>query len=768
LIGLLFQNPSAGGDTVVAVARDSSGVYILGTDTTEVDARWRLEKRNLTTGAVIWTVVSDPSTTEDDIPFAVATDGTSVFVAGADRVLGATNDQWRVEKRSAFTGALDTGFDTDGILQINWGAGADQIRAMALTTTAIVIAGSDTGAGGGQWRIQKRGLTGTPPSTDWEVTVNPSANADEVTAMATDGTSVYLAGTDRTNGATNALWRIEKRDLLLGGADATFTTVSVDPGSGDDIPRVLRVDGSSIFVGGLDAATNSGQWRIEKRSAITGAPTLAFDTDGILSLDFSTVASDELFDLVISGTTLYLIGADKSVAATNDRWRIEARDTTAGAVVAGFGTSGVITDNPSTTIDQAKAAVVDSSGLITAGTDEIHGTGKPQWRIDKRSLTTGARDSSFGSPGAQTSDPGEFADEIRALAVDASAVYLLGTDSATAADIRWRVEKRSLSTGDLDTGFGVNGIVALNPSTGADQPYGLAINSTDMFIVGMDLGTGAGQWRIDKLSLSTGASQAGFPISVDFVGASPDELRAVAVDSTGVYVAGTDATGNGIWRMRKYPLAGGAFLWEATSDPSGSADVPRAMAVDSTGVFIAGTDAGTNGGQWRLEKRSLTTGTADGTFGGGAALSVNFSAGADVPNGMFLDSTGLYIVGKDADNGGEWRIERRNSTTGEMLFSQASVPGSASNEAFAVVGDGTAVYIAGAEAASGTRWRVEKRTVDELAPFDTFGSSGAVTNDPSSGTDSAFTIAQDSTGIYVGGNDSVPGNLRWRFEKRTK
>jgi hypothetical protein len=49
----------------------------------------------------------------------MAIDATYIYVAGYDSTVSAADSQWRIEKRDITTGALVTAFDTDGIVQVN-------------------------------------------------------------------------------------------------------------------------------------------------------------------------------------------------------------------------------------------------------------------------------------------------------------------------------------------------------------------------------------------------------------------------------------------------------------------------------------------------------------------------------------------------------------------------------------------------------------------------------------------------------------------------
>jgi len=112
-------------------------------------------------------------------------------------------------------------------------------------------------------------------------------------------------------------------------------------------------------------------------------------------------------------------------------------------------------------------------------------------------LSSGALVPGFGAGGFVTSDPSTGIDRARGIAIDSTAMYVVGYDYSPGND-QWRIEKRSLTDGGLVTGFETGGVVTGNPSTGSDAAWGIAIDSTAMYVVGYDWSPYNGQWRIEK------------------------------------------------------------------------------------------------------------------------------------------------------------------------------------------------------------------------------------------------------------------------------
>ena len=187
----------------------------------------------------------------------------------------------------------------------------------------------------------------------------------------------------------------------------------------------------------------------------------------------------------------------------------------------------------------------------------------------------------------------------------------------------------------------------------------------------------------------------------------------VTIDSTGIYVVGRDESS--AWRIEKRTLTTGNLIWKQISSQSGSLVVPYDVAVDSTGIYVVGHNGGTD---WRIDKRSTSTGALITSFDGEGIVTSNPSSNSDIPGGIAIDSSGIYVVGSDFSPGNaQWRIEKRNLTTGALITS--------------------------------------------------FDGDGVVTFNPSSSNDIPYSVAVDSTGIYVVGFDNVLGLDRWRIEKRS-
>ena len=203
------------------------------------------------------------------------------------------------------------------------------------------------------------------------------------------------------------------------------------------------------------------------------------------------------------------------------------------------------------------------------------------------------------------------------------------------------------------------------------------------------------------------------------------------------------------------------LIWEATSNPSSSSDYPSGVAVDSTGVYVVGRDEieGVSDSQWRIEKRNLNTGALIWE------QTNNPSNGSDIAYGVAVDSTGMYIVGRDYNCEGTgfcsaWRMEKRNLDTGNLIWEKAHSVTPLVDIAYGVAVNSTGMYVVGLENFGGNqRWGMQKREL----------STGALIWETISNLTSNFNwavgVAVDNSGMYAVGMNHDEGDCQWKIEK---
>ncbi|MDD5040104.1 MAG: hypothetical protein PHY34_03055 [Patescibacteria group bacterium] len=363
---------SGGADTWIAydVAVDANYLYISGirdnnTPAQPLDDYWFVEKRNKTTGDLCNGVAACTAgafngtgrlySSSGDAAYGIAIDGTSMYLVG--RTFNpASPTSWRIEKRLLTTGALDTTFDSDGVVTSAYIAGrfasASDIVISGLHMYVIGYENYDgTNFGSGRWRIEKRLLsTGKlDPMFGNGTGFLTGANAGLVDgdnfSITTDGTYLYISGSDSQ--AENGRWHLEKRDMKrgelvsgFGGANGDPAgTISVDVGASTEDAHAIALDGDMMYIAGetCDPATGctSRGWYLEKRLKSTGA----LCTDGAcgVSMDWGNGGAGTVldwggwaaYDVVIANPYVYFIGRQDSTDL-----RVDKRSRATGSLLA--------------------------------------------------------------------------------------------------------------------------------------------------------------------------------------------------------------------------------------------------------------------------------------------------------------------------------------------------------------------------------------------------------------------------------------------------
>ncbi len=389
----------------------------------------------------------------------------------ANIFIGGHNSKWLIEKRSELDGGLVSAFGTNGLIEQDITGNSEEIAGIK------------------------------------------AHNSDA---------SIFVAGSDRSVGAADAQWRIEKRNYVTGALINGFGTngvVTSNPSSGNDIVTdiILDKNGGYIYISGYDVIPGNNEWRIEKRTVATGALVSSFGTNGVFTLNPSN-QDDRVRTLNLdpTATYIYVVGSDEGNG--NTQWRLDKRRASDAAACTAancgtlFGTAGTYTSNPSNRADDILSLQVDDAGgaIYLGGFDGAVANNNSQWRIEKINLLTGALITGFGTNGVVLSNPSSNNDAITGMALDGAGgyLYITGYDN-TSSDMRWRVEKRQRGSGALVTAFGTNGVVTSNPSSNNDQPYSINvdIDRNLLFGIGMDkvLGSSNQQWRIEQYQTDTGS-----------------------------------------------------------------------------------------------------------------------------------------------------------------------------------------------------------------------------------------------------------------------
>jgi len=412
------------------------------------------------------------------------------------------------------------------------------------------------------------------PTLAW--TQNINSQAPVVHGLAYGG-ALYAGGLYIDPGTLTPKWRIEKRNESAGDLVTGFA------GNGVAISEVIgevtafAADDAGLFAAGIDITPGDDyEWRIEKRDLNTGALNADFGAGGVIT-DNPSAGDDVITAVVINGSnnSFYVVGYNY-ILGVIPQYQIERRDLRSGALIAEFGTAGVVTENPGSPAVPYSAAL-DSGGLYVGGVDSGGTGGAPEWRIEKRDLNYGGLLSGFGTGGVVTeyiSGATSGADFLTSLAVNSSALYVTGvTNVGVGGNQSWRIEKRNTSTSELISDFGSGGVVSETPDASGGTPTSIVLDSTGLYVGGyigqafildgfsvdskgdvsvksdplVKVGVGNPSdlyWRVVKRDLTSGALSSNFfdsgvytynPNTTD---SDYDEIFNIDIDDNGLYIFG--------------------------------------------------------------------------------------------------------------------------------------------------------------------------------------------------------------------------------------
>jgi hypothetical protein len=442
----------------------------------------------------------------------------------------------------------------------------------------------------------------------------------------------------------------------------------------DDTARGTAFDPiNSMF---YTVGDNGSNWVIEKRRIADGALCTStncgttFGTAGRITHDIPSSATEKAYDLDIDpgGGFIYIVGMDNAAGA--GQWHIQKRDMMTGAIISSFDGDGMITANPSAGLDEALTLQLDtlSNYLYVGGYDNI-GANDNAWslrkyRTDNGAICTAANCGTlFGTAGTYTFDPSNKDDRISAIEIDPTNtyLYLAGFTTAPSGRTDWKMQKMLASSAALCTAancvtqFGTAGTYTSDPTSRDDQILALQVDSAagSIYISGFEQDTtNSTQWRIEKITLDSGALVTAFggsgcttniagAVCQKFTTNGNDKILSMELDGAGGYIYALgikdEAGTNSEWRVQKRNRSDGSLVsvWAtsgtATINPSVNKDPPSSIVIDvERGLLWAvGSDRtlGTSNMQWYFTQLQLDTGTlwlASQDTVAGASTSITF------------------------------------------------------------------------------------------------------------------------------------------------
>jgi hypothetical protein len=361
-----------------------------------------------------------------------------------------------------------------------------------------------------------------------------TAGQDRAFAIAADGAGVYVAGaTEGTLPGQRSAGSIDAfvRKYRLDGTEVWTRQFGT---SGIDEILALAVNASGVYVAGDTQGSLSGQTRA---AGFAHAFVRKYDANGVegWTRQFGLGRIDEVLAITVGASGVYVAG---------DTTEALPGQTGSGAYDQAFvrkydlnGNDGWSRQFGSDSTDRASAVAVDATGVYVSGV--VGGTLSGQKSLgdsdgflrkydpDGRELWT----RQFGTSGL---------DEVLTMAVDRSGVYVAGiTDGMMTGQI---------SAGDVDgfvRKYNPNGTELWTRQLGVstyDDILGIAVSASGLYIGGNTTGTLRGQTSAGGydgvVRQYDSSGHEGWTLQFGTPRDKHDEVLSIAVDATGIYVAG--------------------------------------------------------------------------------------------------------------------------------------------------------------------------------------------------------------------------------------
>ena len=313
-------------------------------------------------------------------------------------------------------GSLDTSFSLDGKVTTDFG-GDDYGTSVAIQSDGkIVVTGYGSSGGNDDFAIARYNTDGsldTSFDTDGKLLIDFGRYENgKALAIQTDG-KIVLAGTSVALGGLAANMHLLRLNTN-GSLDSTFDSdgkVTTDIGPNDDALSIaIQNDGKLIIGGGSDASGNLETTLIRYNS--NGSLDTTFNSDGIATIDFA-ISNDAAYSVAIQsdGKIIAAGYADLGGQVVFALLRLNSN----GSLDTTFDTDGKITTAFGSFYDGAYSVVIQSDGKIIASGNSNNGS--QALFATARYNTNGTLDTTFDTDGKITTAFGSFDDGANAIAI---------------------------------------------------------------------------------------------------------------------------------------------------------------------------------------------------------------------------------------------------------------------------------------------------------------------------------------------------------------
>ena len=569
-------------------------------------------------------------------------------------------------------GSLDTTFDGDGMVKVDFQSGSDERGyAVALQTDGKIIVGGvsyistwgdfalarlcangalDNGVNCGIQGFGSGGkvVTDFSGSSDWISGL--AVYEDKIIAGGSGGNRDFAAARYNANGSL---------DTSFGGTGKATVSLGSGWDYGQDV--AVQTDGKIIVAGGGYA----GDWNTDfglVRFNTNGTLDTAFDSDGKVLTEFSGY-SDRILsvtmqgdNIVTAGYAMHCYGEDLALA----------RYTTNGSLDTSFDGDGKLTTEYGGYFDAANSVALQADGKVLVAGEVGDDPGGEAIAL-ARYTTNGVLDPAFDGDGKVTT--GNGSGHHLGYAVVAAGGKILVTGWANNTRNQDFALARFLDNGSLDTGFATGGVALADFNGGDDMAVTMGVQTDGKIVLaGRSLQGGNSNFAVARLCpdgrLDNGTNcgspgfGAGGKVMTDFGGNDSAEAILIQPDGRIVVSGSTRACPASDFAVARYNADGSPDTsfdgdGKATTDFSGRWDEGYGLARQADGKLIVVGKCRTTSA---TPDFALVRYCANGSLDDGANCgSPAFGVGGQTTTDFFGDSDGAVAVAVQAG----WQDRRR-------------------------------------------------------------------------------------------------------------
>ncbi len=393
------------------------------------------------------------------------------------------------------------------------------LNSMAIQSNGQIVAGGTATIGGNELfalaRYNTNGSLDTNFGTNGIVTMQPSGATGSVIysmAIQSNGQIVAAGGAVIGGNQLFALARYNSNGTLDTSFGTNGVVTTAIPGSPASVIYSIAIqsNGQIVAAGGAVIGGN-GEFALARYNT-NGTLDTNFGTNGIVAMQISGSNYSQIYSMAIQSNGQIIAGG-YAIIGSNGEFAL-ARYNTNGSLDTNFGTNGIVAMQISgSNYSQIFSIAIQSNGQIVAGGAAIIG-GNGEFVL-ARYNTNGTLDTSFGNNGIVTMQPsGATGGEINSIAIQSNGQIVAG-GYATISGANEFALARYNSNGSLDNSFGTNGIVTTTPGgSSASEVFSMAIQSNGQIVAGGFAVIGSPQFGLARYNASTSLTQSALTLAL--------------------------------------------------------------------------------------------------------------------------------------------------------------------------------------------------------------------------------------------------------------